>query len=413
MAAPLGFKTFATGDVLTAADTNGYLMQGIWVFADATARDAAVTSPQEGNACYLKDTDNIMVYSGSAWVIKSAGAAGSNQYYAGKNKIINGDMYINQRNFTSNTTTGTYGFDRFKQANVGGSFTVTPQTFALGTAPVSGYEGKNFCRLVTASQSAAGDYAGLEQMIESVRTFAGQTVTFSCWAKASTGTPKIGFSTVQFFGTGGSPSANVITSGGTATISTAWARYSFTVAIPSIAGKTIGTNNDDKVQLDLWTSVGTTISGLGYPAVGIQNVTIDTWGWQLEAGSTATDFQTASGSIAGELALCQRYYQRVTADNTYDILSSLGSAVSTTVCVAPFPLNATMRTTPTAVDYSSALVISADNANNNITVTTITIVTSTPQSVNLNLAITGATQFRPYYLYAQNSGGYVGVSAEL
>lgn len=76
MAAPLGFKTFATGDVLTAADTNGYLMQGIWTFANATARDAAVTSPQEGNTCYLKDTDNIMVYSGSAWVIKSAVASG-------------------------------------------------------------------------------------------------------------------------------------------------------------------------------------------------------------------------------------------------------------------------------------------------------------------------------------------------
>lgn len=74
MAAPLGFKTFATGDVLTAADTNGYLMQGIWTFANATARDAAVTSPQEGNACYLKDTDVIQVYSGSAWVTKSGGS---------------------------------------------------------------------------------------------------------------------------------------------------------------------------------------------------------------------------------------------------------------------------------------------------------------------------------------------------
>lgn len=75
MAAPLGFKTFATGDVLTAADTNGYLMQGIWVFANATARDAAVTSPQEGNACYLKDTDQILVYSGSSWVVKSGGSS--------------------------------------------------------------------------------------------------------------------------------------------------------------------------------------------------------------------------------------------------------------------------------------------------------------------------------------------------
>lgn len=71
MAAPLGFKNFVTGDVLTAADTNGYLMQGIWVFANAAARDAAVTSPQEGNACYLKDTDVIQVYSGSSWVAKS------------------------------------------------------------------------------------------------------------------------------------------------------------------------------------------------------------------------------------------------------------------------------------------------------------------------------------------------------
>jgi hypothetical protein len=75
MAAGLGFKNFNTGDVLSAADTNGYLMQGIWVFADATARDAAVTSPQEGNACYLKDTDVIQVYSGSAWVTKSGGSS--------------------------------------------------------------------------------------------------------------------------------------------------------------------------------------------------------------------------------------------------------------------------------------------------------------------------------------------------
>lgn len=78
MAAPLGFKTFATGDVLTAADTNGYLMQGVWTFASAAARDAAVTSPQEGNMCYLKDTDAVQYYSGSAWVAVggSSGAVG-------------------------------------------------------------------------------------------------------------------------------------------------------------------------------------------------------------------------------------------------------------------------------------------------------------------------------------------------
>jgi len=68
MAAGLGLKTFVTGDVLTAADTNGYLMQGTWVFADAAARTAAVTNPQEGNMSYLKDTNSVEYYSGSAWV---------------------------------------------------------------------------------------------------------------------------------------------------------------------------------------------------------------------------------------------------------------------------------------------------------------------------------------------------------
>ena len=67
MAAPLGFKDFTTGEVLTAADVDGYLMQGIWVFADAAARDAAVTSPQEGNFGFLKDTNVTTYYTGSAW----------------------------------------------------------------------------------------------------------------------------------------------------------------------------------------------------------------------------------------------------------------------------------------------------------------------------------------------------------
>jgi hypothetical protein len=67
MAAGSGFKTFNTGDVLSAADVNGYLMQGVWVFNDAAARDAAVTSPQEGNFAYLKDSNVTTYYTGSAW----------------------------------------------------------------------------------------------------------------------------------------------------------------------------------------------------------------------------------------------------------------------------------------------------------------------------------------------------------
>ena len=75
MAAGLGFKTFVTGDVLTSTDTNGYLMQGVLVFADAAARTSAITSPQEGQYSYLKDTNSTEYYSGSAWVSAAGGGS--------------------------------------------------------------------------------------------------------------------------------------------------------------------------------------------------------------------------------------------------------------------------------------------------------------------------------------------------
>jgi len=73
MAAGLGFKEFITGEVLTAAATNGYMAsQTVMVFADSTARGVAINSPQEGMFSYLKDTDALEYYSGAAWVASGA-----------------------------------------------------------------------------------------------------------------------------------------------------------------------------------------------------------------------------------------------------------------------------------------------------------------------------------------------------
>jgi hypothetical protein len=72
MAAGLGFKTFTTGEVLTAGDVNGYLMQGVLVFASAAARNSAITSPQEGQFAYTKDTNSLWYYDGAAWVASGA-----------------------------------------------------------------------------------------------------------------------------------------------------------------------------------------------------------------------------------------------------------------------------------------------------------------------------------------------------
>lgn len=63
-----GFKTFAVGEVLTASDVNDYLMgQVVGIYADATERDAQITSPIEGQFAYLSDTNALTYYNGTSW----------------------------------------------------------------------------------------------------------------------------------------------------------------------------------------------------------------------------------------------------------------------------------------------------------------------------------------------------------
>jgi len=88
---------------------------------------------------------------------------------AGKNKIINGDFTINQRAFTSTTATG-YNFDRWRMTRVGGTITVSNQTFTLGAAPVAGYEGTNFAQVVTTGQSTTDILSALTQILSATLT---------------------------------------------------------------------------------------------------------------------------------------------------------------------------------------------------------------------------------------------------
>jgi hypothetical protein len=413
MAAPLGFKDFSTGDILTAADVDGYLMQGVWVFANAAARTSAVTSPEEGNMSFLKDTNSLEYYSGSAWVAVDTTATVPSQI-AGKNKIINGDFFINQRNFTSTTSSGNYNFDRWIFYTNTGTGTLSTETFTLGTAPVTGYEGKNFARIVTSGQTGTGAYAYHQQRIESVRTFANQTVTVSFWAKATTGTPTIAASFAQSFGTGGSPSSAVLTSGTKNTLTTSWARYSATFAIPSISGKTIGTNNNDYLGLYLWVSAGTDFNAYT-DSMGIQNNTFDIWGVQVEAGSVATPFTTATGSIQGELSACYRYYYSQTPDPSSSNYAALATATGygTTIAVSHHPFPTTMRTNPT-VSASAANTFYWYMGSSNITPSAVAINTATTQFGTVSWTISGGTNgLAGYITPINNKTSTISWSAEL
>lgn len=318
-------------------------------------------------------------------------------FVAGKNKIINGDFGIWQRGTSFSTpTTITYTADRFAIERFSGACTVSRQSFTPGTAPVAGYESTFFHRI---SISSAGDI-GLRQAIEDVRTFAGQTITASFWAKASTATTLDGVLLLQRYGSGGSGETGV-TVGTGQVIGTTWQRYSFTTTMPSISGKTIGTNSNFAIRIDpVETFVGD----------------FDTWGIMIENGSQATPFTPAGGGFPGaELALCQRYYQRFNTTTTFGRLG-MGMATGTTNVQCVFPLKTTMRTVASSLDFSGASNFVMNDGVNNYPTTglTLDVMGTTDNGFVIFTVSSGLTQYRPYTIAGNNNGAaYIGFSAEL
>jgi hypothetical protein len=288
---------------------------------------------------FNSSTGKSYIYYSGAWVeIDSNGTATSSS----GNAIINGSFEVNQRGFSSSTTNLTFGFDRWRQSHTGGTTTVSAQNFTPGAAPLAGLEGKSFVRIITTGQTDASHFTLYGQKIESVRTFAGQAVTLSFYAKAGSGTPSISNELVQAFGNGGSPSAAVLgVSPNKFQLSTSWQRFTATIQVPSIAGKTIGTTDDGFLELNFFVSGGANFDARTV-SLGVQNNTFDIWGVQLEAGAVATPFKRNAPSIQAELAACQRYYY-----SWENSSATMGMTIGNTWYANPQTFPVEMRTTPT------------------------------------------------------------------
>jgi hypothetical protein len=227
-----------------------------------------------------------------------------------RNAIINGNFDIWQRG--TSTTIG-YGADRWVN-ELGGATTCTMsrQAFTLGQTDVPN-EPTYFCRMAVTSVAGAGNLCRITQPIESARTFAGQQVTVSFWIKADAAKP-ISVEFVQFFGTGGSPSSQVTTIGTTkTTLSTSWQKITITASVPSIAGKTLGSNNNDFLQFAIWFDAGSNFNART-DTLGQQSGTFDIAQVQVEAGPVATPFERRP--IGTELSLCYRYCFRSYFEST-------------------------------------------------------------------------------------------------
>lgn len=211
MAAGLGFKTFTTGEVLTAGDVNGYLMQGVLVFASAAARNAAITSPQEGQFAFTKDTNGLWYYDGAAWV--ASGATGDIEGVTAGVGITgggtSGTVTITNDMATTITAsgdivvgTGSGTYDNLPIGTTGqiltADTTVSPYKVKWATAAAGGLSAATQAEMEAASSTSVATTPGRQQYHPSAAKF---WVYFT-----GTGTPTIqasyNMTSITDFGTG-------------------------------------------------------------------------------------------------------------------------------------------------------------------------------------------------------------------
>jgi hypothetical protein len=350
---------------------------------------------------------DIAVLNANADKIDAGFAAISPAY---RNKIRNGDMGIAQRG-AGPWTGDVYGLDGWYALSSGSKSIARSArqlpTVALG--PISGY----FLGCTTSGQAAASDFTSVQQKIENVATFSGQQVTLSFLAFSASGTPKIGIEVQQGFGTGGSPSADVITTISAVTISTTLTRYNVTFTVPSVIGKTLGSNGNDYLMIWFWMSAGTTYTARS-SGIGVQNNTIYITDVQLEAGSVATEFERLPQQV--QLAWCQRYFTR-TPDNfaggSVAPCLPLGTAASNTVVAVPIVYPVPMRAAP-AILINGTIACNDGTVQFNVTAGAANT-GATYKSCQVDLTCAGGTFTvgRAARCFASTAGPSVDFSAEL
>lgn len=328
---------------------------------------------------------------------------------AHRNRVINGDFSVNQRQAT--TTSINFGFihDRWHLTFVGGTCSYSAVTPALGELPESA---TSYARLSVSGQSTGSDYAYLVQKIEGVRTLSNKTVTVSFWAKASAAGLKTAVILQQYFAGSSGGSASVNVGAGVVTLTTAWARYSVTTTLPSINGMTIGTLKDDYLRPTLCVS-----SYPGNPAaggIGIQTGTFDFWGVQVEEGPNATlyEYRTYSDTLLA----CQRYYWRfLSPSNDFPFLSGQATTPSNAYFPMRFPVQ--MRIPPAFGGAGTWQCITAGwglgTAASSVVMANPATYTSKDHCMIQVGGVSGLVAGNATTLYAATAGGYLSFDAEL
>lgn len=324
---------------------------------------------------------------------------------AGKNAYINGAMDFWQRG-TSFTTTSGYTADRFFTYKAAGSHTITRQV----TGDTTNLPFIQYCARVQRNSGQTNtDRTQFYQPFDTLTTipFAGKTVTLSFYARRGANYSPTGNQLEYYLGTGTGTDQQPINgytggaqvAAGNITLTTTWQRFSITGTLASNATEMFF------VLLSNWT--GTAGADDWY----------ETTGYQLEVGSVATPFSRAGGTIANELAACQRYYVRWGGNSATEYLGyGFANNTSGGLPVLYYPVQ--MRTAPTAADYSGLRLIQYDSSGNfiNNAVTSITLSSAGNKTSMINSTTAGTNYSatgQSVQLQTSSTSGYIGLSAEL
>jgi hypothetical protein len=344
-----------------------------------------------------------------------------------RNRIINGDMRVDQRNAgveVNPAVNQTYYLDRWIAISSAASKYKIGQNAGAVTPP-TGYTSYLGLTSLSAYTVGSGEVFAVRHKIEGLNvsdlawgTASAATVTLSFWVRSSlTGT----------FGGALTNSASDRSYPFTYTISVAntWEQKTVT-----IAGDTSGTwltTNGIGINVTFSIGASSTVSGTAgawaaasyasatgaTSVVGTSGATFYVTGVQLEVGTVATPFERQIYNV--QLAQCQRYYYRVTAAGSSRNFG-VGYVTSTTLAEAVQPFPVTMRDEPSALEQSGTAanyqVLTGSGA---VTCSSVPIYqTSTQWSALVRYAVaSGLTTGQAIIGRSAATGAYLGWSAEL
>ena len=394
---------------------------GVAVLAAGTAALPSLTTTGDTNTgIYFPAADQVAVTTGGT----VAAAFNSNGLFF-RNRIINGDMRIDQRNagaaVTVNSVSAYYPVDRFYGQGQGSDGVYTLQRST--TAP-TGFTNSIIATVTTADASiGAAQYYTVGQSIEGTNladlgwgAAGALTVTLSFWVRSSvTGT--FGGALVNNANNRSYPFTYVINSANTFEYKT--------ITIPGDTSGTWPTDTGRSLQLHWSLGVGSTYSGtasawagaLYLNATGSTNLisTLNaTWyitGVQLETGSVATPFERRP--FGEMLMLCQRYYIKWLNSSSNTHYSFTGINNSTTRSFHNLFLPVPMRASPSLAEVG-ALV--GDSVGSNLDVTAIATYAASTNGNSISVDVTHASGYTasvPVFLALTGSTGYIEAAAEL